>query len=96
MGIKGLTRWIQSNNSILSTHESYPNPNEVDPVAIVIDGLAFLHFSAHFDSIRGGNYTAYRQVVIDHVLYWRSVGLEPHFVFDGKFVSLFLSSLFPY
>lgn len=90
MGVHGLSRWVKSNKSILSTTNSFPNVEELESVALVIDALAFLyHTSAQKDSIRGGNYSEYRQILVDYVTYWRSVGLEPHFVFDGKFLLSF-------
>lgn len=96
MGVHGLSRWVKSNKIILSTSTSFPNVEEVEPVALVIDALAFLyHTTAQKDSIRGGNYSEYKKTLGEYVAYWRAVGLEPHFVFDGEFSHLFLPPLLP-
>ena len=46
--------------------------------------LYALYISAHLDWVHGGEYEDLAQAVISVTRGWMSVGLKPHFVFDGK------------
>lgn len=81
MGVHGLTSWISKRSTLGTTVTCEGLPTEQVPLCV--DGLAFLWHTALADSLRGGNYREYRLLLGVYVSYWRSVGLEPIFVFDG-------------
>ncbi|KAK4704783.1 hypothetical protein P7C70_g1425, partial [Phenoliferia sp. Uapishka_3] len=83
MGVHGLTTWISKRSSLgqIEIHDTPATP----PTPLVIDSLAFLYHTALSNSLRGGDYSHYRVLLSCYVNYWRSVGLEAIFVFDGPY-----------
>lgn len=88
MGVQGLTHYIKRSTSLAhtTTIDAASIDLTAEKVSLVIDGLAFCHHTGTgHTALLGGNYAEYRQIVRQHVDYWRSVHLEPVFVWDGEF-----------
>lgn len=89
MGVHGLQSWVYSQSSLATTvalSPSDPFTSSTPPIPLVVDGLAFLYQTALDDTLRGGNYFKYAQTVKRYAEYWRAVGLEPVFVWDGELI----------
>lgn len=83
MGVHGFTTYVQQNISLGRT-VIVPDPSLVAPTALIVDALAFLYRVALRETLRGGDYHALAGTITMYIQYWRSCGLEPEFVFDGK------------
>ncbi|KAK4684737.1 hypothetical protein P7C73_g5432, partial [Tremellales sp. Uapishka_1] len=87
MGVKGLQTFLKENRQSLcsSIHLDRNGAAERGQVAVVVDAWGVI-FQLYLDCLpwtSGGEYLRFYQLVSRLVESWRSVGLEPTFVFDG-------------
>ncbi|KAI5481252.1 asteroid-like protein [Pseudohyphozyma bogoriensis] len=85
MGVHGFTSWVNKQSSLPTTVVLPLDTPEPRPIPLVLDALAFLYHTALVDTLRGGNYRQYQLTLRRYIEYWRTVGLEPIFVWDGPF-----------
>ncbi|TIA68958.1 hypothetical protein E3P92_03803 [Wallemia ichthyophaga] len=89
MGVKGLTSFIKTNKRSLAkelTFTARKEGDESERTALAVDawGIIYpLYRQTDISSTFGGSFKDYKENLIHLIQAWRTVGLEPIFVFDG-------------
>ncbi|TIC24854.1 PIN domain-like protein [Wallemia mellicola] len=89
MGVKGLTSFIKTNKRSLAKELTFSARKEGDdsertPLVVDAWGIIYpLYRQTDVSSTFGGSFLDYKKNLIHLLEAWRSVGLEPIFVFDG-------------